>query len=589
MKLRSIVVNQFKKFTTPSRLEGIEDGLNVIVGPNEMGKSTLLDALRAVLFEKYSSKAQPIVALQNDRNQAAPVVQLAFELDDGLYQITKRFINKPYARLSCPDGRSLEGDAAEYKLRDLLGFVEPGKTGAKPETLGMWDVLWVQQGQSFGALALPESARSSLHSALEAEVGTVLGGRRGRALPQAIEKQLNELITGNTNRPRGAYKELIECVQALRQELDDLRAHRQDLTQTLNDLEDAQETLKRLFTGNRDKADQKELDEARQRHSQLAELEARIEAASTELELRNRTLEQAEQAAVIRKQLKANIKAEEVALEEAGKRLAGVRQQEKEERSRVDALRADVRQSEATVTEADETVSLCRRVLGTVERQARHFDLERRFEKAQTAEKRQREAQQAAAAIMVTDRAIKGIREAAQGLEIVRSRLNAAATLVTFDMTADGLSGIEVDGEPLTADRSSVQAVEPVTITVPDRGQITVEPAIKDIDKLLRQQRDAKTGLKEVLEGTGAKSVADAEDQYTKRQKLLGDAGPCPSGGRAVRRRYERLRVRGSGTRQLHRRSAANSEARDERIRFTGSASASRGRNGIAKSSRAGG
>ena len=62
MKLRSLAVNQFKKFTSPTRLEGIEDGLNVVVGPNEMGKSTLLDALRAALFEKYSSRAQPIVA-----------------------------------------------------------------------------------------------------------------------------------------------------------------------------------------------------------------------------------------------------------------------------------------------------------------------------------------------------------------------------------------------------------------------------------------------------------------------------------------------------------------------------------------------
>ena len=59
MKLRSLAVNQFKKYTKPTRLEGIGDGLNVVVGPNEMGKSTLLDALRAVLFEKYSSKAQP--------------------------------------------------------------------------------------------------------------------------------------------------------------------------------------------------------------------------------------------------------------------------------------------------------------------------------------------------------------------------------------------------------------------------------------------------------------------------------------------------------------------------------------------------
>ena len=524
MKLRSLAVNQFKKFTTPTRLDGIGDGLNVVVGPNEMGKSTLLDALRAALFEKYSSKAQPIVALQNDQNRAAPVVELAFELDDGLYLITKRFIKKPYARLSCPDGRSLEGDAAEDALRDLLDFDEPGKTGAKPETLGMWNVLWVQQGQSFGALDLPDSARSSLHSALESEVGAVLGGRRGRALPQAIEKQLSELITGTTNKPRGAYKELIDRVETVRQELDDLRTRRQDLTQTLNDLEDAQETLERLSSGDRDQADQKELDEARQRHGQLAELEARIQAAFTELELRKRALEQAKQTALVRKQSKAGIKSEEAALQEAGKRLAGVREQEMEVRSRVNALRAEVRQSEAAVTKADGMVSRHRRVLGTVERQARLRDLEGRYGNALAAEKRQREAHQAAAAILVTDEAIKAIRKAAQGLETVRSRLNAAATLISFDMIADGLSGIEVDGEPLTADRRSVQAVEPVTISVPDRGRITVEPAIKDRDEVLRQQRDATTALKEALEGAGAQSVADAEDQCAKRQSLLLDA-----------------------------------------------------------------
>ncbi len=524
MKLRSLAVNQFKKFTTPTRLEGIEDGLNVVVGPNEMGKSTLLDALRAALFEKYSSRAQPIVALQNDRNQAAPVVELAFELDDGLYRITKRFIKKPYARLSCPDGRSLEGDAAENALRDLLDFDEPGKTGAKPESLGMWNVLWVHQGQSFGALDLPESARSSLHSALESEVGAVLGGRRGRALPQAIEKQLGELITGTTNRPRGAYKQLIDRVETLRRKLEDLRARRQELTQTLNDLEDTRDTLARLSTGERDQADQQELVEARQRHSQLAELEARIGAASTELELRKRTLEQAEQAAVVRKQLKADIRSEEVGLEQVGTRLAVVRGREKEARSRVDAMRTGVRQAEATVTKADEAVSRHRRVLGTVDRRARLRDLEGRHEKVHAAEKRQREAQQAAASILVTDEAIKAIRKAAQELETVQSRLNAAATLISFDMTADDLSGFEVDGEPLTADRPAVQAIEPVTITVPDRGRITVEPAIRDRGELLRQQRDATTVLQEMLAGSGARSITDAEDQYARRQKLLGDA-----------------------------------------------------------------
>ena len=523
MKLRSLAVNQFKKFTVPMRLDGIENGLNVVVGPNEMGKSTLLDALRAALFEKYGSKAKPIVALQNDRNQAGPVVELAFELDDGVYRVTKRFVKKPYARLSCPDGRTLEGDAAEDTLRSLLGFDEPGKTGAKAETLGMWNVLWVQQGQSFGALDLPESARSNLHSALESEVGTVLGGRRGRALPQAIEKQLGELVTSNS-KPRGAYKDLIEKTDALQSELEGLSTRRHELAKTLDDLEEAQETLARLSAGDSDQADQTELTEARKRHGQLTELEVRIAAAASDLELKKRNLERANNAQTERAGLKETIAAEEKAVEQAGQRLENVRQHEKDARSQLDALRAGVREAEAAVTQADGVVSRQRRTLAAVERQARIRELVNRWGKAQAAEKRRREAHQGAAAILVTDEVIEAISGAAKGLETVESRLSAAATRIVFDMTPEALSGIEIDGQALSPERPSVQAVEPVTIAIPDRGRITIEPAIKDRDKLLGQQRDTKATLNDALQAGGIKTLNDAEDQYTQRQKLLQTA-----------------------------------------------------------------
>ena len=524
MKLRSLALNQFKKFTTPTRLENIEDGLNVVVGPNEMGKSTLLDALRAALFEKYSSKAQPIAALQNDRNQAGPVVELTFELDDGLYRIAKRFIKKPYARLSCPDGRTLEGDAAEDTLRRLLGFEEPGKVGAKPETLGMWNVLWVQQGQSFGSLDLPESARSNLHSALESEVGTVLGGRRGRSLPQAIEKQLGELVTSSTGRPRGAYKDLIDRNASLQDELDELYRRRQDLSQTLDELEEAQNNLARLSSGDRDEAYQKELDDARERYSRLSELETRIKAAASDLELKKRNLEQAQQARSERTRLKETIESESQAVDAAKARLDEVRKQEKEVRSQRDALQSAVRGAEVAVTKADEAVSRQRRILAAVDRQARIEQLDAQCEKAQAAEKRQRQAQQAAASILVTDDAIATIREAAKGLETIESRLSAAATRITFDMSPEAQEGIKVDGTALTAEQPPLQAIESTTISIFDHGRIIIEPAIKDRDKLLRQKRQAHNKLREALETAGAKTVNDAEEQYARRQKLLQDA-----------------------------------------------------------------
>jgi len=523
MKLRAVAVNQFKKFTSPIQLDGLGDGLNVVVGPNEMGKSTLLDALRAALFEKYSSRAQPITALQNDRNQAAPVVELAFELDDGLYRITKRFIKKPYARLSCPDGRTLEGDAAEDTLRTLLGFDEPGKTGAKAETLGMWNVLWVQQGQSFGALDIPSTARSSLHSALEAEVGTVLGGRRGRALPQAVEAQLGVLVTSG-GKPRGSYKDLMDRTDALENELSDLQGRRQELAQTLEDLETAEESLARLIAVDRDQADQKELGEARQRHSRLAELEARIRAASAELELKKRNLAQAEKAAEDRQRLKDDIKSEEIALKVSGQQLSEAREQEKEARSQLDALRAQVRESEAALAKADDAVSRAQRITAIVDREARIRELEGRYTKAQAAEDRQRQAQQKAAAILVTDKLLAAIRKADKDLEAVASRLSAAATLVSFDIAPERRADIEIDGQPLKAGQSSVQAVEPATIFIPDRGRITVEPAIKDRDQLLRQQRDATAKLKDTLAAVGIAAATDAEDQYATRQSLLQEA-----------------------------------------------------------------
>ena len=144
--------------------------------------------------------------------------------------------------------------------------------------------------------------------------------------------------------------------------------------------------------------------------------------------------------------LKETISAEERAVEQAGQHLENVRQQEKDSRSQLDVLRAGVREVEAEVTQADGVVSQQRRTLAAVERQARIRALESRYGKAQASEKRRHEAQQGAAAILVTDEVIEVIRGVAKGLETVESRLSAAATRIVFDMTPEALSGIEIDG-----------------------------------------------------------------------------------------------------------------------------------------------
>ena len=85
------------------------------------------------------------------------------------------------------------------------------------------------------------------------------------------------------------------------------------------------------------------------------------------------------------------------------------------------------------------------------------------------------------------------------------------------------MSRIEVDGAALAADQTSVEAIEGMTITIPDYGSISVQPAIKDRDKLIAKQRETNKALKAALEESGVKSVDAAEEQFAMRETLLRD------------------------------------------------------------------
>ena len=147
MKIRSIAVKELKKFDAPAQITGINDQLNIISGPNEMGKSTILSALRAAFFSRYSSLAKDIKNLQNSQNLGAPVVKVEFDVNGERYQIRKQFVKQRLAELYFPDGRIFRGDAAEDELQRLISFGDSGGVGG--QSADMWNLFWVEQGEVF--------------------------------------------------------------------------------------------------------------------------------------------------------------------------------------------------------------------------------------------------------------------------------------------------------------------------------------------------------------------------------------------------------------------------------------------------------
>ena len=71
----------------------------------------------------------------------------------------------------------------------------------------------------------------------------------------------------------------------------------------------------------------------------------------------------------------------------------------------------------------------------------------------------------------------------------------------------------------------TVEAVEPVEITVPERGRILIEPAVADRDQLLRAEREARAELHAALSEAGAQSLAAAQVLRDQRRDLEVTAG----------------------------------------------------------------
>ena len=117
----------------------------LIGGPNETGKSTLIEALHRALFLKAKGSTEHHRALNSTLHPGHPEVELAFAAGGNTYVLKKRFGTAGTTTLAPSHAVTLTGDAAESELARLLN-VEVGIAGKMMAV--QWAHLWVWQGQA---------------------------------------------------------------------------------------------------------------------------------------------------------------------------------------------------------------------------------------------------------------------------------------------------------------------------------------------------------------------------------------------------------------------------------------------------------
>ena len=127
-----MIINSMKLYPfagTTKKEVAFEPRMNVILGPNEAGKSTLLNALRMVLFmpTNYGKRIsnQQITPFMPLSGGDTIIVNLNFQIGKDIYDLTKSWGNLRESKLRLPGGGLLaDAQAVQDKLQELLVLKE---------------------------------------------------------------------------------------------------------------------------------------------------------------------------------------------------------------------------------------------------------------------------------------------------------------------------------------------------------------------------------------------------------------------------------------------------------------------------------
>jgi energy-coupling factor transporter ATP-binding protein EcfA2 len=513
--LERIAVRNFRG-VREAVFDGLSTKLCLFYGPNESGKSTLVEALHFALFERAAGQAQHKRDLQTWGGTEAPEVEVTFVDDAGeRWHVEKRFVVQPRTVLS---GRNvvLNDDAAEGKLRAIFGTREGTNRGVAPTDLGIWPLLWVRQGTSGIATkdALTAEARDALSTTLAAQTGVVAAGPIGQAVRELVARAYAEhwTSTGRENRELRAVVEAAEAAERARDDLHERWLAAQGIADELVRRRDEADGLDA-----RVRDQQVVVREAAARADAARDARRALEVADREVELARQQVEQAERA-------HAERVATDEALAESVRRhdVAGQAAAEAERRlAEADARRRTAR---AAADAAEQRAVAARRVVDRVQRRAERerlqveqADLRSTIAQAEAAEKGVRAHADSLAALPLRRTDVEKLEHLVQLRDRARDRLEAASARVVVTAVAP----VSVDGQPLAAgDTIELVVAAPRTLALGDVATIRISPGGADVDVLAGQLARHGADLAAALAAADVPDLATARARLEQRLRL---------------------------------------------------------------------
>lgn len=524
-----IVSVRVSEFGTIEDLEiDLTDGLNVISGPNETGKSTLMKAIWFALTRRCTSQAREIREIVPNRG-GTPEVEVHLRANGTTYELKKVFdgqsgqvsLRVDHSERGIDD---YTGEEADEVIREALGFGKAsGRTGV-PEHFGFWPAVWVGQEESEvdpGRHVTAEGNPESISSVLAQIGGDVLAGSGADVVEKAREKY-REFYTESgslTERSGAPLHEAKKRRDDAEERFEELKQTRDRYEDDLDDHERLQQEIVRIDEQLPEL--RKEAEEADEEFERVQEIRDELQTEEAELKSAESEVDQLEDRLDRRTSLRENIGDLEAEKEE----------KEEEIGQRKEALDAH-REDRDELAEAKEEAEQTRDELKRQERRLRaHLDVLRAQERLERIESRidelgdlvneRDELRAKVAGISVEEDDIEQLESLKEERDQAQTRLETAAAQLRI--TAEGDVDLRIGDEDFSlseGEGANRRIDEPTRVDVDSRLQIRIEPGGEDLALIRETAQETQEAYDDALSDLGIESLAEVRSQYQRKDRL---------------------------------------------------------------------
>ncbi len=451
MKLHRLVLTNYRGITH-REIEFPDRGVVVVSGANEIGKSSMIEALDLLLEAKDRSTKKEVKQVKPTHADVG--AEITAEISTGPYRFIyhKRFHRRAETQLTVlsPRREQLTGDEAHDRVRALL---------AETVDINLWQAQRVLQAASTAAVDL--SGCDALSRALDVAAGEAV--QLSGAEPLLIDRIDAEYLryftptgrpTGEwataTNRLRAADDEVARCAAAVAEVDDAVRRHAA-LTEDLARLAAERAEASKRLTAARDAAEK------------VAALIQKLKEAEVVAAAADATHAASVAALTERRRLRAEIDERATAIAELQAAAAEAADEQATAAEVQEAADAAAEEARAAVGTSQIRVEVARRAVEQVSDRDEADRLGARLAKIDAAQRKLDRVARELADIVVTDEAMRAIEAAATAVERAAGQVELASARIELVAVAD--VEVRVAGEAVVLDAGAIWSASATAAT----------------------------------------------------------------------------------------------------------------------------